>query len=110
MLEHGFRHLPVLDDEGQVIGVVSLRRVVGATQAAARTGLTPGERPASTRLRPLPLAHERDELLGGARLRPAGGPHERDLALGVHPLETGLGEGSRARSDSTADREMKVTP
>ncbi len=38
MLEHGFRHLPVLDDQGQVIGVVSLRRVVGATQAAdART-------------------------------------------------------------------------
>ena len=34
MLEHGFRHLPVLDDEGQVAGVVSLRRVVGATQPA----------------------------------------------------------------------------
>ena len=32
MLEHGFRHLPVLDGDGQVIGVVSLRRVVGATQ------------------------------------------------------------------------------
>ena len=31
MLEHGFRHLPVLDSDGQVIGVVSLRRVVGAT-------------------------------------------------------------------------------
>ena len=35
MLEHGFRHLPVLDDDGQVSGVVSLRRVVGAVQAAA---------------------------------------------------------------------------
>ena len=34
MLEHGFRHLPVLDGDGQVIGVVSLRRVVGAAQAA----------------------------------------------------------------------------
>src|SRR5512147_138569 len=34
MLEHGFRHLPVLDDAGQVVGVVSLRRVVGSTQAA----------------------------------------------------------------------------
>jgi CBS domain-containing protein len=34
MLEHGFRHLPVLDDAGQVSGVVSLRRVVGAVQAA----------------------------------------------------------------------------
>jgi len=32
MLEHGFRHLPVLDDEGHVTGVVSLRRVVGAVQ------------------------------------------------------------------------------
>ena len=32
MLEHGFRHLPVLDGDGQVIGVVSLRRVVGATK------------------------------------------------------------------------------
>ena len=35
MLEHGFRHLPVLDDEGHVIGVVSLRRVVGAVRATA---------------------------------------------------------------------------
>lgn len=34
MLEHGFRHLPVLDGEGHVVGVVSLRRVVGATQPA----------------------------------------------------------------------------
>ncbi len=33
MLEHGFRHLPVVD-EGQVVGVVSLRRVVAATQTA----------------------------------------------------------------------------
>lgn len=32
MLEHGFRHLPVLDADGQVIGVVSLRRVVGAAK------------------------------------------------------------------------------
>ena len=35
MLEHGFRHLPVLDGDGRVAGVVSLRRVVGAVQAAA---------------------------------------------------------------------------
>ncbi len=35
MLERGFRHLPVLDTDGRVIGVVSLRRVVGAVQAAA---------------------------------------------------------------------------
>jgi CBS domain-containing protein len=34
MLEHGFRHLPVLDDAGNVAGIVSLRRVVAATQAA----------------------------------------------------------------------------
>ena len=34
MLENGFRHLPVLDENGQVAGVVSLRRVVGATQRA----------------------------------------------------------------------------
>ena len=34
MLENGFRHLPVVDERGQVIGIVSLRRVVGATQAA----------------------------------------------------------------------------
>jgi CBS domain-containing protein len=31
MIDNGFRHLPVLDD-GQVVGVVSLRRVVSATQ------------------------------------------------------------------------------
>ena len=35
MLEHGFRHLPVLDDDGHVIGIVSLRRVVSAAQAPA---------------------------------------------------------------------------
>lgn len=35
MLEHGFRHLPVLDEVGQVAGIASLRRVVAATQAAA---------------------------------------------------------------------------
>ncbi len=35
MLEHGFRHLPVLDDSGNVTGIVSLRRVVAATKAAA---------------------------------------------------------------------------
>ena len=34
MLDKGFRHLPVVDGE-DVIGVVSLRRVVAATKAAA---------------------------------------------------------------------------
>jgi CBS domain-containing protein len=34
MLERGFRHLPVVDDAQQVVGVVSLRRVVAATQTA----------------------------------------------------------------------------
>ena len=34
MLDHGFRHLPVVDDDGHVTGVVSLRRVVAAAQAA----------------------------------------------------------------------------
>jgi len=33
MLEHNFRHLPVLDDSGLVVGLVSLRRVVAATNA-----------------------------------------------------------------------------
>ena len=35
MIENGFRHLPVLSDDGRVAGVVSLRRVVAAAQAAA---------------------------------------------------------------------------
>ena len=35
MLDNGFRHLPVMDEQGQVTGVVSLRRVVAATQATA---------------------------------------------------------------------------
>lgn len=35
MLDNGFRHLPVVDEAGQVIGVVSLRRVVAATNVAA---------------------------------------------------------------------------
>ena len=34
MLENGFRHLPVTDELGHVIGIASLRRVVAATQAA----------------------------------------------------------------------------
>ena len=34
MLDAGFRHLPVLDENGQVAGVVSLRRVVAATTTA----------------------------------------------------------------------------
>jgi len=35
MLDNGFRHLPVLDDDGHVAGIVSLRRVVSATQTPA---------------------------------------------------------------------------
>jgi CBS domain-containing protein len=34
MLDHGFRHLPVLDESGQVSGIASLRRVVAATNPA----------------------------------------------------------------------------
>jgi CBS domain-containing protein len=34
MLEHGFRHLPVVDETGSVTGIVSLRRVVAATKTA----------------------------------------------------------------------------
>ena len=34
MLEHGFRHLPVVDDGGRVTGVISLRRCVAATNVA----------------------------------------------------------------------------
>ena len=36
MLDRGFRHLPVIDDGGGVIGLVSLRRVVGASSHAAK--------------------------------------------------------------------------
>ncbi|HEY7381871.1 MAG TPA: CBS domain-containing protein [Gaiella sp.] len=36
MLDNGFRHLPVVED-GQVVGIVSLRRVVAAAQPAAKT-------------------------------------------------------------------------
>jgi len=35
MLEHNFRHLPIVDETGAVVGLVSLRRVVAATKAAA---------------------------------------------------------------------------
>jgi len=34
MLGRGFRHLPVLDADGQVLGIVSLRRVVAAAKPA----------------------------------------------------------------------------
>jgi CBS domain-containing protein len=36
MLDNGFRHLPVVED-GQVVGIVSLRRVVAAAQPAAKS-------------------------------------------------------------------------
>jgi CBS domain-containing protein len=36
MLEHNFRHLPIVDEAGAVVGLVSMRRVVAATKAAAR--------------------------------------------------------------------------
>ena len=35
MIDSGFRHLPVLDDDGRVAGIVSLRRVVSAAQTPA---------------------------------------------------------------------------
>ena len=35
MLEHNFRHLPIVDETGGVVGLVSLRRVVAATNPAA---------------------------------------------------------------------------
>ncbi len=35
MLENGFRHLPVTDELGQVVGVASLRHVAAANRAAA---------------------------------------------------------------------------
>ena len=35
MLEHNFRHLPIVDESGGVVGLASLRRVVAATKAAA---------------------------------------------------------------------------
>ncbi len=35
MLDNGFRHLPVVDESGRVTGVVSLRRVVAATNVAS---------------------------------------------------------------------------
>ncbi len=35
MLEHGFRHLPVVDEAGRVAGIASLRRVVAARKAPA---------------------------------------------------------------------------
>jgi CBS domain-containing protein len=36
MLENGFRHLPVTDELGQVVGIASLRHVAAATRAATR--------------------------------------------------------------------------
>ncbi len=37
MLEHNFRHLPVVDEAGALVGLVSMRRVVAASKAAAHT-------------------------------------------------------------------------
>lgn len=34
MLEHNFRHLPITDEAGAVVGLVSMRRVVAARKAA----------------------------------------------------------------------------
>jgi CBS domain-containing protein len=35
MLERNFRHLPVTDESGAVVGLVSLRRLVAATKSAS---------------------------------------------------------------------------
>ena len=35
MLAHGFRHLPVVGENGQVVGLVSLRRVVASAKTLA---------------------------------------------------------------------------
>lgn len=35
MVDHGFRHLPVLDESGTLVGLVSLRRVVAATKTVS---------------------------------------------------------------------------
>jgi CBS domain-containing protein len=37
MLEHNFRHLPVVDEAGALVGLVSMRRVVAASKAAAHS-------------------------------------------------------------------------
>ena len=110
MLEHGFRHLPVLDDQGQVTGVVSLRRVVGATQAA------PARRP-----RPAPdgVRHpryprsSRTNATNSSAARVCARPVARTSAisrLAFIPSSRASARVPAARSDSTADREMNVTP
>ena len=35
MIDNGFRHLPVVDDDDRVVGIISLRRVVSAAQTPA---------------------------------------------------------------------------
>jgi CBS domain-containing membrane protein len=40
MLENGFRHVPVVDDDDEVLGLVSQRDVTAALGAAARGDLT----------------------------------------------------------------------
>ncbi len=35
MIERGFRHLPVIDEDGLAVGIVSLRRVVSAAKTPA---------------------------------------------------------------------------
>ena len=92
MLDKGFRHLPVMEGE-DVVGVVSLRRVVAATKAAAA--------PRSVRLEfsaTNALARKRDERLRRPRRRPAGAPHERDLAARVHALRRAPRRSCRPRA------------
>ena len=56
------------------------------------------------------LARELDEGAGGARLRAAGGADEKDLAFELEPATRASTSVPAARSFSTDEREMNVTP
>ena len=103
MLEHGFRHLPVLDDEGHVMGVVSLRRVSGRSSAAG----PPEAR--LWRLRPRSRTNATNSSAARVCTRPDARTSEISR-FAFMPSSRASARVPAARSDSTAVREMNVTP
>ena len=103
MLEHGFRHLPVLDDDGQVVG----RR-----QPAARRRRRSGRCRRRVASRPQ-AARSRTNATNSSAARVCARPEARTSEISRFafiPSRRASASVPAARSDSTAVREMNVTP
>ncbi len=105
MLESNFRHLPVIDEGGRVMGVVSLQAGRHRRQVGGEARLT--------RSRPSAHARSRTKATNASAARVCERPDARTSEisrLAFMPSSRASPSVSAARSDSTAVREMNVTP